>query len=96
MTKLEGNAAYSDANSAIYSKETYYWNRDTDEGDLAGRVPVKKDTTWRLMMINYNKDTEQSMIIEYGAAASQFMLAFATLATSLAVAYAFWSKSEAS
>ena len=89
MTKLEGNAAYSDANSAIYSKETFYWNRDTDEGDLAGRVPVKKDTTWRLMMINYNKDTEQSMIIEYGAAASQFMLAFATLATTLTLAYAF-------
>ena len=89
MTKLEGSANYDTSTSAIYSKETFYWNRDTDDGDLAGRVPVKKDTTWRLLMINYNKDTEQSMIIEYGAAASQFMLAFATIATSLAVAYAF-------
>ena len=89
-TKLEGSGvAYDESNSAIYSKETFYWNRDTDDGDLAGRVPVKKDVIWRLLMINYNKDTEQSMIIEYGAAASQFMLAFATLATSLAVAYAF-------
>ena len=89
MTKLEGNAVYSRDNSALYSKETYYWNRDTDDGDLAGRVPVKKDTTWRLLLINYNKEQEQSIIIEYGAATSQFMLAFATLATSLAIAYAF-------
>ena len=89
MTKLEGSAAYNTDTSALYSKETFYWNRDTDDGDLAGRVPVKKDTTWRLLMINYNKDTEQSMIIEYGAATSQFMLAFATLATTLTLAYAF-------
>ena len=89
MTKLEGNAVYDTDTSALYSKETFYWNRDTDDGDLAGRVPVKKDTTWRLLMINYNKDTEQSMIIEYGAATSQFMLALATLATTLTLAYAF-------
>ena len=89
MTKLEGNAVYSKDNSALYSKETFYWNRDTDDGDLAGRVPVKENTTWKVLMINYNKEQDQSLIIEYGAAVSQFALVCATVATSLTLAYAF-------
>lgn len=40
FTRLPSDVGYSAANSAMYSKETFYWSRETKEGDWAGRVPV--------------------------------------------------------
>jgi len=41
FTRLDTDTAYKAANSAMFSKETFYWSRETKEGDWAGRVPVE-------------------------------------------------------
>jgi len=70
------------------SSSTFYWNRDAKDGDLAGRVLVKQETTWVALFLNYNKLEPESIRLEYGAG-MQTVLAYATLATTLTLAYAF-------
>ena len=63
ITQTDKAEPLSDANSAMYSKETYYYNRDTDDGNVAGRVPLKQDKAWHLTIISYNEEEEQSLIV---------------------------------
>ena len=82
MTKLVGDEAYDTSNSAMYSSETYYYNnRENDKGDFAGRVPVEKGNTWRVLLLNYNDEDEQKIQIVYGGA-FQSMLTYTGLAMS--------------
>ena len=46
LTKLKGSATYDDTNSALYSAETFYYNPESDDGDLAGRVLIETDEAW--------------------------------------------------
>jgi hypothetical protein len=47
MTRLDDGAVWSDANSAMFSADTFYYNRETKlDGDTAGRVPVATTTIW--------------------------------------------------
>ena len=46
LTKLKDGAAWSDSNSALYSAETFYYNSESDDGDLAGRVLIETKDAW--------------------------------------------------
>ena len=46
LTKLKAGATYDDTNSALYSAETFYYNAESDDGDLAGRVLIETDEAW--------------------------------------------------
>ena len=46
LTKLKGSDTYDDTNSALYSAETFYYNPESDDGDLAGRVLIETDEAW--------------------------------------------------
>ena len=71
MTRLEDGAVWDTSNSGMYAAETYFYNRETrKDGDITGRVPVKTNVDWQLLFLNYDKDEEQSVKIEYGAAMS--------------------------
>ena len=41
FTRLVDDAVYDDNTSQISYSNTFYWNREAKEGDLAGRVLVK-------------------------------------------------------
>ena len=89
MTKLEGDQAWDETNSAMYSSETYYYNNREGKEDTAGRVPVDPGTSWRVLMLNYHEEEEQSIKLVYGAAVHS-MLAYTGLALSLIfTAFAF-------
>ena len=89
MTKLEDGAAWDENNSAMYSKETYYYNnREGKNGDTTGRVPTKSNQKWQVLIFNYHEDEEQSLIVEYGSAVEN-VVTFAALAASVVIAYAF-------
>ena len=90
MTKLKvTDADWNENNSALYSKETYFYNTEAKDGDIAGRVPVKKGEKWRVLMLNYNAQVSESIILEYGAAVQTMLATCTLLAASLALAYAF-------
>ena len=88
MTKLEDGAEWDASNSALFSKETYYYNQETKEGDTAGRVPTKSNQKWQVLIFNNHDDDEQSLIVEYGSAVEN-VVTFAALAASVILAYAF-------
>lgn len=88
LTLLEADDIYDNETSQMSSSSTFYWNRDAKDGDLAGRVLVKQETTWVALFLNYNKLEPESIRLEYGAG-MQTVLAYATLATTLTLAYAF-------
>ena len=46
LTKLKDGATWSDSNSALYSAETFYYNSESDDGDLAGRVLIETKDAW--------------------------------------------------
>lgn len=56
MTKLLKDDSFDENTSQISYKDTYYWNREAKDGDLAGRVLVKPDDTWTVLFINNNKE----------------------------------------
>ena len=68
MTKLEDGAEWNTSNSGLFSAETYYYSRDSDDGNIAGRIPVSPGNTWRVLFLNYNTEGEESVVVEYGAA----------------------------
>ena len=72
----------------MYSAETFYWSRETKEGDAAGRVPVGDGQTYHMLLLNYSEEEDQSLIVEYGAA-SRTLVAFGAIISTLAVAYMF-------
>ena len=88
MTRLEGSEVFDEATSQISYKNTFYWNREAKDGDLAGRVLVKPEDEYTVLFINNNKEEEQSLKLEYGAA-TQTVVAFTALASSLFLAYIF-------
>ena len=67
LTKLKAGTTWDNTNSALYSAETFYYNAESDDGDLAGRVLIETDEAWQVLMMNYAAE-EQSVIFEYGAA----------------------------
>ena len=91
LTKLEDGAEWNDSNSAMYSAETYWYNRDTDDGDLAGRIPVKDNLRWMLVMLNYDKTPgeSQGITIEYGAAVNSIVCSTLTMAAAFFAAISF-------
>ena len=88
LTKLSEGKDYDTSTSQQQSSETYYWNREHKDGDLAGRVPVNLNERVKLMMINYNKEAKSSIVLEYGAAA-ETTVAYAVLGASLVLSYVF-------
>ena len=46
LTKLKAGATWDNTNSALYSAETFYYNAESDDGDLAGRVLIETDEAW--------------------------------------------------
>ena len=89
MTKLGQNEAYDDSNSALFSKQTYYYNREHEDGDITGRVPVTNDSNWELMMLNYDLSNAQSLIIEYGGAVQAIVASTGAIAATLALVFTF-------
>ena len=55
----------NDKNSALYSSGSYYYSRETDDGDFAGRIPMEKKEALHLVMINYSDEDEQSLKLQY-------------------------------
>ena len=88
LTKLLKDDIFDKDTSQISYKNTFYWNREAKDGDLAGRVLVKPEETWTVLLINNNKEEEQQIKIEYGAAV-QTVLAYSALASSLLLSYVF-------
>ena len=88
ITSLEPNEDWDEDTSQISYKNTFYWNREAKDGDLAGRVLVKPYETWYALFVNNNKNEDQSIKIEYGAAV-QTMLAYSALASTLFLSYVF-------
>ncbi len=88
FTRLEKEQAYDATTSAMYSAETFYWSREHKEGDVAGRVPVGKEQTYHVLLLNYSDKEEQSLIVEYGAA-SRTAVALGAIISTLAVSYMF-------
>ena len=88
LTRLEEGESYDATTSAMYSKQTFYWSRETKEGDQAGRIPVSKDQTYHVLLLNYNKEEAEEIIFEYGAASRTLVSCTAVLST-LAAAYLF-------
>ena len=84
----EKDQQYDANTSAMYSAETFYWSRETKEGDAAGRIPVGDGQEYHVLMLNYSDKDDQSLIVEYGAA-SRTLVAFGALISTLAVAYMF-------
>ena len=90
MTKMTAaDADWKPDNSALFSKDTFYYNTEAKDGDIAGRVPVKKGEKWRVLMLNYDAQVSQSIVLEYGAAVQTMLATCTLLASSLALAYAF-------
>ena len=58
LTQLKRDTALNETNSKISSAETWYYNRNTKEGDWAGRLPVTEDKKWHLLMLNYDEKNE--------------------------------------
>ena len=56
------------SNSALYSPGSYYYSRETDDGDFAGRIPMEKKEALHLVMINYSDEETQSLKLQYGGA----------------------------
>ena len=88
LTKLKGSDTYDDTNSALYSAETFYYNPESDDGDLAGRVLIETDEAWQVLMMNYEAK-EQSVIFEYGAAVQTVLTYVGLTASALTLAYSF-------
>ena len=88
LTKLLKDDIFDKDTSQISYTNTFYWNREAKDGDLAGRVLVKPEETWTVLLINNNKEEEQEIKIEYGAAV-QTVLAYSALASSLLLSYVF-------
>ncbi len=89
ITNLKNDATWDASNSAMYSKETYYYNHsEDDKGDFTGRVPVTATSSWRLLILNYNEDEARTVKVEYGAAIHT-SVALATLAASVMLNFAF-------
>eukprot|EP00354_Favella_ehrenbergii_P002319 CAMPEP_0170455902 /NCGR_PEP_ID=MMETSP0123-20130129/3711_1 /TAXON_ID=182087 /ORGANISM="Favella ehrenbergii, Strain Fehren 1" /LENGTH=100 /DNA_ID=CAMNT_0010719193 /DNA_START=464 /DNA_END=766 /DNA_ORIENTATION=- len=89
LFRLPSGTALSNSNSAIYSTDSYYYSRETDDGDFAGRMPVDTKTDIHLVMINYNEEEEQSLKLQYGGAMQTAVVGVATLAASLAATFLF-------
>ena len=83
MTRLEDGATWDETNSGMYHKETYYYNREDDKGNFAGRVPVKDGTTWKLLFLNYDKENAQTVVVEYGNAAGLVATTLGLVASAL-------------
>ena len=76
-------------NSALYSTETYYYNAEAKDGDLAGRVMIDgPNDAWQVLLMNYAGE-EQSVIFEYGAAVKTVLTYVGLTGTTLAMAYLF-------
>ena len=88
LTKLEKDQEFDENTSQISYKNTFYWNREAKDGDLAGRVLVKPEETWTVLLVNNNKEEEQQIKLEYGAA-MQTVLAYSALVSSFMLAYVF-------
>ena len=88
VTKLEEDDEFDGETSQISYKNTFYWNREAKDGDLAGRVLVKPTETWYALFVNNNKNEEQSLKLEYGAAV-QTVLAYSALVSTLVLSYVF-------
>ena len=88
VTKLEEDDEWDGDTSQISYKNTFYWNREAKDGDLAGRVLVKTSDTWVALFVNNNKNEEQSLKLEYGAAV-QTALAYSALVSTLFLSYVF-------
>jgi len=75
ITRLDDGAVWSESNSAMFSPETFYFNREAKDGDIAGRVPVNAGTTtWNLLFLNYNSNDSQTIRVEYGAATNALIV----------------------
>lgn len=73
MTRLEDGAIWDETNSGMYHAETYYYNREAKDGNIVGRVPVKTNVEWQLLFLNYERDEEAYVKMEYGAAMDGFV-----------------------
>ena len=69
----------------MFKPETYYYNRDHDDGIVTGRVPVTHDKGWEVLMINYNPDEAQSLKIEYGGAMNALVGCTGAIAAAIAI-----------
>lgn len=88
ITKLEDGAIWDETNSGVYHEETFWYNPKTDDGDVAGRVPVKPGVTWKMLMLNYDSEAEEGVMVEYGAATYGLVATtLGLIATGLALIY---------
>ena len=88
LTKLEEGEEFDGTTSQISYKNTFYWNREAKDGDVAGRVLVKPKETWYALFVNNNKNEDQTIKLEYGAAVHT-VLAYSALASTLLLSYVF-------
>ena len=89
ITKLHGSTTtYSNLNSHLYSADTYNYNPNAKDGDLAGRVLIEPDEAWQVLLLN-NKGEDQTIIFEYGAAVKTVLTYVGLTVSTLALAYLF-------
>ena len=88
LTRLAKDDDFDQDTSQISYKDTYYWNREAKDGDLAGRVLLKSEERWYALFVNNNKNEEQSIKLEYGAAV-RTILASTVLGSTFFLTYVF-------
>ena len=75
ITRLDEGAIWSVENSAMFSEDTFHYNREAKDGDIAGRVPVAAGTTtWNLLFLNYNQSDSETIRVEYGVATNALIV----------------------
>ena len=89
LIRTASGTALDTTNSALFSKGSYYYSRETDDGDFAGRVPIGKDEDLHVVMINYSETDDQSLYIQYGAAVQSAVVGVASLAATIATVFLF-------
>ena len=89
VIRTDAGTPLGPTNSAFFSKGSFYYSRETDDGDLAGRLPLTKDTDLHLVMINYSEDEEQSLKLQFGGAVQSAVVGVASLAATLSAVFLF-------
>ena len=88
LFRFEKGTALDATNSALYSKASFYYSRDnSDNGDIAGRIPVTNKQTYYVQMVNYDRENEHSLVLQYGGAVGSLIFSAIGFATLLATSF---------
>lgn len=56
LFRMDKTAAFDQSTALLATENTFRYDRETKQGDQAGRVPVKSDQKYQLVIINYGDE----------------------------------------